>query len=235
MPTVDRTARLTGVLFLLTFASAIAGAVLYLPLLTDPDYVLGPGADARVLTGVVCEIVLVITNLGTALVLYPVLRRHHETAALAYVVARIVECTLIVVGMLAVVSVVELRQASAGMDEEATRAVAQALVAVHDATFLLGPGFVVGIGNGLLLGFLLYRAHLVPRPVALLGLLGGPLMSLSGIAVLFGAYEQTSVWSGLLTLPEIAWELFLGVYLFVHGFRRAPLRAADAVPVGTAS
>jgi hypothetical protein len=232
MPTVDRTARLTGVLFLLTFVSAIAGALLYVPLLTDPDYVLGPGADTRVLIGVVCEIVLVLTNLGTALVLYPVLRRHHETAALAYVVARIMECALIVVGMLAVVSVVELRRSQDGADEGATRAVAQALVAVHDATFLLGPGFVVGIGNGLLLGFLLYRAHLVPRPVALLGLLGGPLMSLSGIAVLFGAYEQTSVWSGLLTLPEIAWELFLGVYLTVHGFRGVKGRAPGEVPVG---
>jgi len=232
MPSVDRTARLTGVLFLLTFASAIAGAVLYLPLLTDRDYVLGPGADTRVLIGVVCEIVLVVTNLGTALVLYPVLRRHHETAALAYVVARIMECALIVVGLLAVVSVVELRRAQEGADADASRAVAQALVAVHDATFLLGPGFVVGIGNGLLLGFLLYRAHLVPRLVALLGLLGGPLMSLSGLAVLFGAYEQTSVWSGLLTLPEIAWELFLGVYLTVHGFRRARVPAAPAARVG---
>lgn len=228
MHPVDRTARVAGVLFLLTFVSAIAGALLYTPLLTDPAYVSGPGADTQVLIGVVCEIVLVIANLGTALALYPVLRRHHEGAALAYVVARVMECALIVVGMLAVVAVVELRRAQDGADE-ASRSVAEALVAVHDATFLLGPGFVVGIGNGLLLGFLLYRSHLVPRPLTLLGIIGGPLMSLSGIAVLFGAYEQSSVWSALATLPEIAWEASLGLYLTIRGFRRATSAARTAV------
>lgn len=218
----NRTARTAGILFLVTFISAIAGALLYAPVLTDPAYVLGSGADARILGGVVCEMVLVVTNLGTAVVLYPVLRRYSEAAALGYVVARIIECLLITVGILSVLCVVTLRREAEEGDEGAGASfapVARALVALHDWTFLLGPGFVVGIGNGLLLGFLMYRSGLVPRPMALLGLIGGPLMSLSGVAVLFGAYGQSSVPSALATLPEIAWEASLGLYLTIYGFR----------------
>ena len=219
MRTSNRTARTAGILFLLTFVSAIAGAALYAPLLTDPDYLTGPGADTRILLGAVCELVLIVTNIGTAVVLYPVLRRCSETAAVAYVAARIMECALIAVGILSVLTVVTLRQ-TAGADAGEYLPVARALVALHGWTFLLGPGFVVGIGNGLLLGFLMYRSHLVPRPMALFGLIGGPLMSLSGLAVLFGAYEQSSVPSALATLPEIIWEAFLGIYLTAVGFRR---------------
>ncbi len=244
-----RAARTAGIFFLRTFVSAIAGAILYAPALTDPGYVEGPGADVRILLGVVCEIVLVITNIGTAIVLFPVLRRHHEAAALGYVAARIMECALIVVGMLGMLTVVTLRRSVAqgdgggGGDSESYLPVARALVALHDWTFLLGPGFVVGIGNGLLLGFLLYRSGLVPRRMALLGVIGGPLMSASGIAVLFGAYGQTSVWSGLATLPEIAWEASLGIYLTFVGFRRNGPEGADGAegaegavgPVGKAA
>ncbi|MDM7991355.1 DUF4386 domain-containing protein [Arthrobacter sp. zg-Y877] len=219
MQASNRTARTAGILFLLTFVSAIAGAALYAPLLTDPNYLTGPGVDTRILLGAVCELVLIITNIGTAVVLFPVLRRYSETAAVGYLAARIVECTFIAVGILSVLTVVTLRQ-TAGADAAEYLPVARALVAVHGWTFLLGPGFVVGIGNGLLLGFLMYRSHLVPRPMALFGLIGGPLMSMSGIAVLFGAYGQSSVLSALATLPEIIWEASLGIYLVVVGFRR---------------
>ena len=219
MQASNRTARTAGILFLLTFVSAITGAGLYAPLLTDPDYITGPGADTRILLGAVCELVLIISNIGTAVVLYPVLRRHSETAAIGYLAARIVECTFIAVGILSLLAVVRLRQ-TAGADAAEYLPVARALVAVHGWTFLLGPGFVVGIGNGLLLGFLMYRSHLVPRPMALFGLIGGPLMSLSGIAVVFGAYGQSSVPSALATLPEIIWEASLGIHLTVFGFRR---------------
>lgn len=229
MNTNDRTARTAGILFLVTFVSAITGALLYAPALTDPGYVLGSGADTRILMGVLCEMVLVVANLGTAVVLYPVLRRYSEAAALGYVVARIIECLLIAVGILSMLCVVTLRQAvergEEGSDTSAA-AVARALVGLHDWTFLLGPGFVVGMGNGLLLGFLMYRSGLVPRPMAMLGLGGGPLLSLSGIAVLFGAYGQSSLPSALATLPEIAWEASLGLYLAVYGFRNVKIPPA---------
>ena len=160
-----RRSLIAGVLFLLTFATSIPGALLYGPVLSDPHFVLGSGATGAVLAGALCEIALVIANLGTALVLYPVLRRTSPSLALAYVVARVMECTLIAVGILSLLTVVTLRQDGVtGAGDAAAVVVAQALVALHGWTFLLGPGFVVGIGNGLLLGWMLYRAHLrAPR------------------------------------------------------------------------
>jgi hypothetical protein len=225
---IDRKrARLAGVLFLLTFVTAIVGALLYGAVLNDPHFVLGTGGDTAVITGAACEIGLVIANLGTALALFPVLRRHSESLALGYVVARIMECTLIAVGILSLLTVVTLRQDGpvSGGTDSALLVAAQSLVALHGWTFLLGPGFVAGLGNGLLLGYLLYRTGLVPRWMALLGVIGGPLVAVSGLAVMFGVYEQVSPWSALATLPEFVWELALGLYLTFHGFRRVKTEA----------
>ena len=221
-----RRSLLAGVLFLLTFATSIPGALLYGPVLSDPRFVLGSGSATPVLAGALLEIALVIANLGTALVLYPVLRRTSPSLALGYVVARVMESTLIAIGILSLLSVVTLREADGGAAGSAV-VVAHALVALHGWTFLLGPGFVVGIGNGLMLGWMLHRAGLVPRGWAWFGMIGGPLVSLSGVAVLFGVWDQVSAWSAVLTLPEVVWELFLGVYLTVHGFHR---RSAQAAP-----
>ncbi|RDV43526.1 DUF4386 domain-containing protein [Leifsonia sp. ku-ls] len=209
---------LAGVLFLLTFATSIPGALLYGPVLNDPAFVLGTGPTAPVLAGALLEVGLIVANLGTALVLYPTLRRTSPSLALGYVVARVMESALIAVGILSLLTVVTLRQeGTADGGAGAALVVSQALVALHGWTFLLGPGFVVGLGNGLILGALLYRARLVPRGWAVLGMIAGPLVSLSGVAVLLGAYDQVSPWSALLTLPEVVWELFLGVYLTLRG------------------
>jgi len=219
--TADRRRSLTaGVLFLVTFVSAIAGVLLYAPVLDDPEYVLGSGADTRVLLGVLCEAVLIVANLGTALALFPVLRRRTEGLALGYVVARIVECVFIAVGMLCLLTVVTLRQHAAAIgDPDALAVSAQTLVALRNWTFLLGPGFVAGLGNGVLLGWLLLRTGLVPRPMAIVGMVGGTLVALSGIGVLFGLWSQGSGVSAVATLPEIVWEAFLGIYLTFVGFR----------------
>jgi hypothetical protein len=149
----------------------------------------------------------------------------------AYVVARVMESALIAVGILSLLAVVTLREngpASGGTDAAAV-VVAQALVALHGRTFLLGPGFVVALGNGLILGWMLLRAGLVPRGWAVLGMIAGPLVSLSGIAVLLGAYDQVSPWSAIATLPEFVWEAFLGIYLTVRGFR-APSQDSEPAP-----
>ena len=219
-----------GVLFLITFVTSIPGALLYGPVLNDPHFVLGAGASGPVLAGALLEIALVIANLGTALVLYPVLRRTSPALALAYVVARVMESTLIAVGILSLLTVVALRQdgTPAGGTAAAAVVVSQALVALHGWTFLLGPGFVVGLGNGLILGWMLHRARLLPRGWAWVGIIGGPLVSLSGVAVLLGLYDQVSAWSVVLTLPEVVWELFLGVYLTLHGFHARARQATTS-------
>jgi hypothetical protein len=170
-PEQQRRARIFGVLFALTFITSIAGLLLYDPVLNDADYILGDGADTRVRLGALCEIFLAITNIGTAVVLWPIVKRQSETLALSYVASRVVESVIIVVGLISLLSVVTLREDFAGAGS--LTIAGKSLVAIHDWTFLLGPGFCVGV-NGLLLGYLFYRSGLVPRPIAMLGLIGGP-------------------------------------------------------------
>jgi hypothetical protein len=221
-----KTALITGVFFIVTIVFAIPGALLYSPLLNDPNYVIGPGADTQVALGAFFEIIVAIANVGTAVTLFPILKRQNEGVALGYVASRIAESTLIAVGILSVLSVVTLRQdfaTSGGADSSSLRTASNALVALHGASFLLGPGLLAGFGNGLLLGYLMYRSGLVPRSLALLGLIGGPVIFASGIAVLFGLYQQVSMWSAIATVPEFLWEASLGIWLIVKGFRPSPI------------
>jgi hypothetical protein len=227
-----RTAFVAGLWFIGTFAFSIPAALLYDPVLSDASYVLGEGADTRVAVGAFLEILTAIANIATAVVLFPILRRQSEAIALGYVALRIVESTLIVVGLISLMSVVMLREdfAGAGADSGALSIAGQALVALHDGTFLLGPQFCAGFGNGLLLGYLMYKSGLVPRGMALLGLIGGPLAVAGGTAVLFGLFEQPSAPLFLLTVPEILWEASLALYLTFKGFRPSPITAGAAEP-----
>jgi len=212
-------ARVTGVLFLITFFTAIPAYFFYVPVLDDPRYIVGAaGADTSVSFGAFLELLLIIANIGTAVVLFPILRRQNEVLALGCVTARIVECVFIALGILSLLTLVTLRQEAAGADTVSLVAVGESLVALHDWTRLLGPGFVVGLGNGLMLGYLMYQSALVPRGMAVLGLIGGPLIISSGVAVLLGVIEAGSVWQAIATIPEFFWELSLGIWLTVKGF-----------------
>jgi hypothetical protein len=192
---------------------------LYAPVVDDPRYILGGGADTSVQWGAFLELLLIVANIGTAVVLFPILRRVSEILALGYVTARVVECTFIAVGILSLLTVVTLRQeAAAGADAASLVTAGKTLVALHDWTFLLGPGFVVGVGNGLILGYLMYSSRLVPRAMAVLGLIGGPLVMASGIAVILGVIEIGSAWQTLPAAPEFLWELSLAIWLMVKGF-----------------
>jgi hypothetical protein len=225
-----RIAFVTGVLFLITFVTAIGALALFQPVLDDPvGYVAGGGSDNRIVFGAFLELLLIIANIGTAVVLFPILRRQNEILALGYVTARIVECALILVGILAVLTVVTLGQETSGAD---AGTIGYALAALKDWTFILGPGFVVGVGNGLMLGYLMYRSGLVPRPLAALGLIGGPLICASGVAVMFGVFDQGGTGQGIATIPEFIWELGLGIYLTVKGFTPSPIASAYDRDVG---
>jgi hypothetical protein len=218
-----RTALYAGVLFIITFVAGIAGALIYGPVLSDPRYIVGAGSDTQVFVGAFLELILIGANIGTAVILFPILRRQSEGVALGYVTARIVESTFILIGILGLLAIVTLRQGAAGADAGSLVGVGKALVAVHNWTFLLGPGFVVGIGNGLMLGYLMYRSGLMPRWMTLFGLVGGPLLTLSGIAVLLGVIPQFSVPQGIATLPEIVWEASVALYLTFRGFKPSPI------------
>src|SRR5215212_3829021 len=213
----QKIARAFGVLYLITFVTSIPAFFFYAPVLDDPRYILGGGGgDTSVAFGALLELLLII---ATAVVPYPILRRQNEILALGYVSARIVECTFIAVGILSLLTLVTLRQEAAeGADAASLLTAGKALVALHVWTRLLGPGFVVGLGNGLILGYLMYTSRLVPRGMAVLGLVGGPLIIASGVGVLLGVIEAGGVVQGIATIPEFFWELSLGIWPIERGF-----------------
>jgi hypothetical protein len=186
-------------------------------------YFFAAASDNRIAFGALLEMILIVANIGTAVVLFPILKRQSERLALGYLTARIVESGFIAVGILSLLAVVTLRQdvGASAADAGSLVIAGRSLVAIHDWTFLLGPGWVVGVGNGLLLGYVMYRSGLVPRRMAMLGLIGGPLIIASGTAVLFGAIEPGSGLQVIATIPEFLWELSLGIYLIVKGFKQS--------------
>ena len=226
-------ARVTGVLFIITFIASIPAAfVFYAPVLDDPNYILGAGAgaDPSVSLGALLEFITCIANIGTAVVLFPIVRRQNEVLALGYVTSRVFESTFIMVGVFSLLTVVSLRSGydpatplqdlagTADADAAVLVTADKLLVALHDWTMLLGPGILAGVGNGMLLGYLMYRSGLVPRGMAVLGLIGGPVLVAAAVAVLFGIFEAGSVWQIIATMPEFFWELSLGIWLIVNGF-----------------
>jgi hypothetical protein len=229
MDSTRRTSFIAGVLFIITFVTSIPAAlVLYTPVLDDANFILGAGADGGVALGAFLEVLLIVANVGTAVVLFPVLKRQNEALALGYVGARLVECTFIAIGIVSLLAVVTLRQDAASADPGSLVVAGQSLVAVHDWTFLLGPGWVGVLGTGLILGWLMYRSGLVPRGMAMLGLVAGPVLLAGGTAVLFGVIEPDSVLKNLATAPEFVWELSLGIYLTVKGFKASGVQRLQA-------
>ena len=226
----QKRARWFGVLYLITFVTSIPALALYETVLRHPvSYIAGAGHDKQVLLGALLELLLIIANIGTAVVIFPIIRRLNEELALGYVTARLFESTFILVGIVSMLGVITLRNQVAGPSEGT---VAYTLAAIKDWTFLLGPGWVVGWGNGLILGYLMYRSGLVPRRAAWLGLVGGPLIIVSGTAVMFTGNHPSSTLHSLqsiVTAPEFLWELFLGIYCTIWGFRRdAPILSGSA-------
>ena len=220
----QRDARIFGVLFILTFVFSIAALALFQSVLDDPaEYVSGDGKDNQIYLGAFLDFLLVLANVGTAVVLYPIARRQNELLAIGYVAARIIESVFIAAGVVFILGVVSLR-----MDSPDAGDLAVSLAALKDWTFLLGPGMVVPFGNGLILGYLMYRSRLVPRPWPWLGLIGGPLLLIGNVGVLFDAWDQTGL-VNILVVPEFIWEAFLGIYCAIWGFKRdSPILAPNA-------
>jgi hypothetical protein len=219
MSSVRKTALVAGVFYLLTFVS-IPTLALYGPV-RGPDFIVGPGPDTPVFVGALLETIVALAGIGTAVTLFPVLKRQNEAVALGFVGSRTLEAASIYAGIAALLSIVTLRQAGAG---PAALAAAKALAAQYYWTFLFGQSFIPAV-NGVLLGSLLYRSRLVPRPLPVLGFIGAALLVVSWLATLFGLVGPVTPASALLALPIAAWEFSLGVYLVVKGFKPAPITA----------
>jgi Domain of unknown function (DUF4386) len=225
-----RTGRIFGWFFIGTFVTSIPARLLFVDGLgaswDDMRFVPGAGSNTSLKIGAILEFGLIATNIATAVVIYPLVKRWSETVSLGYVTARIMESTFIAIGLMSIISVVNVNDALAGARGVEAAALAvrgNSLVDTYEWAFLFGPGLVVGFGNGLMLGYLMYRSALVPPRMALLGLIGGPLLILSFVLILFDVYDNGSGPATLLALPEIAWEVSLGIYAAWKGFRPVPI------------
>jgi hypothetical protein len=219
MTSLRKTSLTAGVFYLITFIS-IPTLFLYGPV-KGPNYIVGSGPDTQVLIGGLLEIIVALAGIGTAVTLYPVIKRQNQGVALGFVATRTLEAATIFAGVVSLLSIVSLRQAGVGPDALFT---GQALAAGYSKTFLLGQALLPGI-NAVLLGSLMYKSRLVPRWLPTLGLIGAPIIFASVIAKYFGVYDEVSAWSGLAALPIAVWEFSLGVYLTVKGFKPCAITA----------
>jgi hypothetical protein len=211
-------ARAAGIFYLLTFVSSIPALILIGPVLNDAHYVTGAGQDTRVLWGCLLDAVNALTAVGSAVALYPVVKRQNGSMALGFVTSRMVEAAVVLIGVVSLLAVVTLRQDHAGTGDAASfTPIATALVDVRNWTFLVGPGLMPAV-NAVLLVTLLYRSRLVPRIIPTVGLIGAPLLFAAFAAVFFGGIEQVSATSFFLTLPIAAWEFSVGIWMTFKGF-----------------
>jgi hypothetical protein len=227
MTTNRKLTLVAGLFYIGTFVFSIPALGLYSGILDDPNWVLGAGSDGGVLWGGLIEVLTGLTGIGTALAVYPIIKRHGPARALGFVASRTLEAAVIFAGVMAVLTVYTLRQH--GGDPATLTTTADAFVAFKDWTFLLGPGLAASI-NALCFATILRSSGLVPRWIPTLGVIGAPLLVISSTSTLFGGWEQTSSAGLLFALPIATWELSVGIYMTLKGFRTPPADvSADVV------
>jgi hypothetical protein len=231
MSPTRRTALVAGIFYLITFIS-IPTLGLYGTVKTDQNWITGSGGSTGVLWGAFLEVIVALAGIGTAVTLFPVVKRQNEGMALGFVAVRGLEAAMIFIGVVSLLSLVHLRQdlgAAAGADTASLVTTGASLVETYKGTFLLGQTLMPCM-SALLLGTLMYRSGLVPRAIPLMGLIGAPLLITSTIAVFFGLIEPISAWSAIATLPVALWELSLGLWLTFKGFKPSPITSTRVPP-----
>jgi hypothetical protein len=212
---------IVGVLFILATLTAIIGLALYQPVLNDTDYIVMASAnDTQVIWGAFCELILAFSVIGISVMMYPIVNKENESIAIGYVCFRLLEATMIIVGIISMLSLVTLNQEFAKEVDPNVISFLTAgklLITVHNWTFLFAPNLALGIST-LMMSYFLYNLKLVPRFIAVLGLVGGPLIFAYAVLVMFGVFLQMSVWSALLAIPVFAYEMILAAWLIVKGF-----------------
>lgn len=220
-----------GVFFWMTEVTAVLGLLLYQGAMHDVNFILGGvGGDRNVLLGALAEALLAVANIGTAVTLFPIVRKQSEGFALGYVAGRVVESVVIIVGIITMVTLVRMRQdvaGAAGASAVSLVVAGKTLMAIHDWTFLFGPDLVLG-ANSFMLAYLMYRSKLVPRFIAILGLVGGPLVSVAATLVLVGVLKQYSSIQTIAALPVFLWEASVATWMIAKGFNPAALAALDS-------
>jgi len=208
-----------GLFYLLTFVS-IPTLALYSSV-RGPNFVAGPGPDTPVILGALLEMTVALAGIGTAVALYPIVKRQGEARAVGFVASRVLEAATIYVGIVSLMSIVTLRRAGAGTGALVT---AQGLAAEYQWTFFFAQSFIPAV-NGVLLGSLLYQSRLVPRWLPVLGFIGAVLLVATWVAVLVGLIGAVSPVAAVAALPIALWEFSLGIYLTFWGFKASPITA----------
>jgi len=229
MTSLRKTALVAGIFYLITFVS-VPTLILYGHVKTDRDFITSSGSSTGVLWGAFLEVIVALAGIGTAVTLFPIVKRQNEGMALGFVAVRTLEAAMIFLGVVSLLSLVHLRQdfgAAGGADAPSLVTTGASLVATYNGTMLLGQTLMPCM-SALLLGTLMYRSGLVPRAIPTLGLIGAPLLIASVIAVLFGIIEPISAWSAIATLPVALWELSLGLWMTFKGFKPSPITAGMA-------
>jgi len=223
MDSLRKTALVAGVFYLVSFVS-IPSLALY-GTVKGEGFIIGSASATGALWAGVLEVVVALAGIGAAVTLYPVVRRQNESMALGFVATRTVEAAMILAGVASILSLVALRQAGAsGADATSLTTVGQGLVVFYDKTFLLGGSLMPPL-NALLLGTLMYRSGLVPRLIPAMGLIGAPLQFTGVVLTMFGVIDRTATAALILVIPIFFWELSLGIYLVVKGFKPSPITA----------
>ncbi|HEX4490269.1 MAG TPA: DUF4386 domain-containing protein [Acidimicrobiia bacterium] len=217
-----------GVLYLVTFVASIPTLGLKAPLVNHPEWILGHGSDTGVILACLMDFVCALAGVGTAIALFPVVRRLRPTAAIGFLASRTIEGVILVVGAISLLSIVTLR--GSGGDTASMMTASRSLLAAHHWAFLFGPGTMPAI-NALFLATVMYRFRLAPRFIPLMGIVGAPLLLTSGLVTMFGGWSQSSSTALVFALPIAAWEFSIGVYMTVKGFKTS----TDAVDVPFAS
>jgi hypothetical protein len=217
MTSLRKTSLVAGGFYLLTFVS-IPTLALYSSV-RGANYIVGPGPDTPVILGAFLEMIVALAGIGTAVALYPVIKRQGQARALGFVSSRILEAATIYAGIVSLMSIMTLRQAGAGAGD---LAISHALAAQYSWTFFFGQSFFAAV-NAVLLGSLLYQSRLVPRALPLLGFIGAVLLLASWTATLSGLFGpgQVSPVAALAALPIALWEFSLGVWLVLKGFNQS--------------
>ncbi len=216
MTSSRKTAKIAAIFYFISWVTSIAGLALYGPILDHTTYVFGSVPQSHIILGAFLEILCGFANIGTALSLYPIVRRQSESFALGYVVLRALEAAIIMVGVLPLLALLTLQKDFPGV--AGTAGLQSSMVAMHNYSFILGPSLICG-ANTMVLAYALYRSGLVARFLPVLGLYGGALVFFSGSLQLFGVFSQLSEFTVLMAIPVFAWEISLASYLFFRGFK----------------
>jgi len=237
MDSTRKTALVAGIFYLITFVSipTLAPPLALYSSVTGKDFIISSGTDTAALWGAFLEVIVALAGIGTAITLWPVVKRQNESMALGFVASRTLEAAMLFTGVASILSLVTLHQdlgTAPGSDPATLVTLGASHVATYHWAFTLGGSLMPGI-NAILLGTLLYRSGLVPRVIPAIGLIGAPLHLMAVALTMFGIVDRVGTVTKIAVIPIGIWELSLGIYLVVKGFKRCPITddiREDATP-----